>query len=67
VAVAAAETAWLAQVSAGAMQAALRAVGAERLKAAALAALVPYRAIAGGLQWEILYRYVTATLRDEGR
>jgi hypothetical protein len=62
-----AETAWLAVVSSGAMQAARHAIGTERLKEAVLGALAPYRTAAGGLRWETRCRYVTATPLDGGR
>jgi SAM-dependent methyltransferase len=59
------ETAWLAQVSAGPLQAALRVVGAPQLKAAVLRALAPHTTSTGGVHLENHFRYVTAMPADE--
>jgi SAM-dependent methyltransferase len=61
------ETAWLAQSSAGPLQAALRLVGAAPLKAAVLRALTPYATSTGGVRLQNHFRYVTATPDDDGR
>jgi SAM-dependent methyltransferase len=54
------ETAWQAQVSTGPLQAALRVVGAERLKAAVLRAIAPYGTSTGSVRLENRFRYLTA-------
>jgi SAM-dependent methyltransferase len=61
------ETAWLAQASAGPLQAALRVVGAAPLKTAVLRALAPYTTRTGSVHLENHFRYVTATPHDDGR
>jgi SAM-dependent methyltransferase len=60
-----AETAWQALVSSATMQAALRAVGTARLKAAVFAAIAPYRTAVGGVLWENHFRHVTAVAGDD--
>lgn len=56
------ETHWQAQRSAGPFQAAMRAVGEERLRAAVEKAIEPHRTSTGGVLLENRFRYVTATL-----
>jgi ubiquinone/menaquinone biosynthesis C-methylase UbiE len=55
------ETHWQAQRSGGPLQAAMRAVGEERLRAAVEQAVQPYRTTTGGVRLENRFRYVTAT------
>jgi SAM-dependent methyltransferase len=62
-----AETLWQAQAATGPMQAALRVVGAEPLKAAVLRAVAPYRTGLGGVRLQNHFSYVTATPQSEGR
>ena len=62
-----AETLWLAQAAAGPLQAALRVVGAEPLKAAVLRAVAPYRTSTGGVRLQNHFRYVVATPHDDDR
>jgi SAM-dependent methyltransferase len=59
------ETLWLAQAAAGPLQAALRVVGAEPLKAAVLRAVAPYRTGTGGVRLQNQVRYVVATPHDD--
>jgi SAM-dependent methyltransferase len=56
-----AELFWQAQASAGPLQAAIRVVGMQLLKAAVLRAAAPYRTATGGMRLQNHYRYVTAT------
>jgi hypothetical protein len=60
------ELLWLAQASAGPLQAARRLVGAAPLKAAVLSAVAPYQTARGRLYLPNLFRYVAATPRDGG-
>jgi hypothetical protein len=59
------ETAWQAQASAGPLQAALRVVGADRLRLAVLRALAPYRTDPGGVRLRNHFRYLTAVPDQE--
>jgi hypothetical protein len=61
------ETLWQAQVAAGPLQAALRVVGAEPLKAAVLRAVAPYRTSTGSVRLQNHFRYVVATPHDDDR
>ena len=61
------ETAWLAQASAGPLQAIRRVVGAAQLKAAVLRALAPHVTDTGRVCLENHFRYVTAVPREEHR
>lgn len=56
------ETHWQAQKSAGPLQAALRTVGEEQLRAAVEQAVEPYRTSTGGVRLANRFRYVTATV-----
>jgi SAM-dependent methyltransferase len=56
-----AELLWQAQAAAGPVQAALRVVGAEPLKAVVLGAVAPYRTVIGGVRLPNCFRYVAAT------
>jgi len=56
------ETHWQAQRSAGPLQAALRVVDEERLRAAVEQAVEPHRTSTGGVRLENRFRYVTATV-----
>lgn len=56
------ETLWQAQRSSGPVQAALRAIGEERLRAAIEQAVQPYRTAAGGVRLENRFRFVAATV-----
>jgi hypothetical protein len=60
------ETLWQAQAAAGPVQAALRVVGAEPLKAAVLRAVAPYRTSTGGVRLQNHVRYVVAMPHDDG-
>ena len=53
---------WQAQRSAGPLQATLRTVGEERLRAAVDQAVAPYRTSTRGVRLENRFRYVTATV-----
>lgn len=53
---------WQAQRSGGPLQAAIRAVGEERLRAAVEQAVEPYRTSTGGVRLENRFRYVTAAV-----
>jgi SAM-dependent methyltransferase len=59
------ETLWQAQAAAGPLQAALRVVGAEPLKATVLHAVAPYRTSTGGVRLQNHFRYVVATPHDD--
>jgi hypothetical protein len=61
------ETLWKAQAVAGPVQAALRVVEAEPLKAAVLRAVAPYQTSTGGVRLQNNFRYVVATPHDDGR
>jgi SAM-dependent methyltransferase len=61
------ETAWLAQASAGPLQAIRRVVGAAQLKAAVLRALAPHVTSTGRVCLENHFHYVTAVPRQEHR
>jgi SAM-dependent methyltransferase len=61
------ETVWQAQASSGPLQAALRVVGEQRLKAALLRALAPYTTRAGGVRLQCSARYLMAAAGDDGR
>jgi SAM-dependent methyltransferase len=56
------DTHWQAQRSGGPLQAAIRAVGEERLRTAVEQAVAPYRTSTGGVRLENRFRYVTAAL-----
>jgi hypothetical protein len=56
------EAHWQAQRSGGPLQAAIRAVGEERLREAVDQAVQPYRTTSGGVRLENRFRYVTATV-----
>jgi SAM-dependent methyltransferase len=59
------ETLWLAQAAAGPLQAALRAVAAEPLKATVRRAVAPYRTSTGNVRLQNHFRYVVATPHDD--
>jgi hypothetical protein len=59
------ETLWQAQAAAGPVQAPLRVVGAEPLKAAVLHAVAPYRTSTGGVRLQNHFRYVVAITHDD--
>jgi hypothetical protein len=61
-----AETLWQAQAAAGPLQAALRVVGAEPLKAAVRRAVTPYQTGTGGVRLQNHFRYVTAVPHHAG-
>jgi SAM-dependent methyltransferase len=56
------EAHWQAQRSGGPLQAAIRAVGEQRLRAAVDQAVQPHRTATGGVRLENRFRYVTATV-----
>jgi len=56
------ETHWRAKRSGGPLQAAIRAVGEERLRASVEQAVEPYRTSTGGVRMENRFLYVTATV-----
>ena len=58
---------WQAQASAGPLQAALRVVGVQPLKAAVLRAAAPYQTSTGGIRLQNHFRYVATTPRAAGR
>jgi hypothetical protein len=60
------ETAWQAQASAGPVQAALRVVGEQRLKAAVLRAIAPFTTGSGGVRLQQRARYVLAVPDTDG-
>jgi SAM-dependent methyltransferase len=59
------ETAWRAQVSSGPLQAALRVVGPEHLRAAVLAAAAPYQTHAGRVRLVSRFIYIVTTPSGE--
>jgi SAM-dependent methyltransferase len=59
------KTLWQAQAAAGPLQAALRVVGAQPLKATVLRAVAPYRTSTGGVRLQNHFRYVVATPHDD--
>jgi SAM-dependent methyltransferase len=59
------ETLWQAQAAARPLQAALRVVGAEPLKAAVLRAVAPYQTSTGGVRLQNHVPYVVATPHDD--
>jgi SAM-dependent methyltransferase len=61
------ETLWQAQAVAGPVEAALRVVEAEPLKAAVLRAVAPYQTSTGSVRLQNHFRYVVATPHDDGR
>jgi len=61
------ETLWQAQAAAGPLQAALRVVGVEPLKATMLRAVAPYQTSTGGVLLQNHFRYVVATPRNDDR
>jgi SAM-dependent methyltransferase len=61
------ETLWQAQAAAGPVQAALRVVGVEPLRAAVLRAVAPYWTSTGGVRLQNNFRYVTAIPHSAGR
>ncbi len=58
------ETAWQAQASAGPLQAALRVVGEQRLKAAVLQAFTPFTTRSGEVRLRQRARYILAVPDD---
>jgi SAM-dependent methyltransferase len=58
---------WQAQASAGPLQAAMRVIGVQPLKAALLRAVAPYRTSMGGVRLQNHYRHVTARPVTERR
>ena len=61
------ETAWLAQASIGPLQAALRILGEQRVKAAVLRALAPFATGVGGVRLRQRARFVLTARDDTGR
>ncbi len=61
------EVFWQAQASAGPMQAALRLVRVEVLKATVLATVAPYRTSMGGIRLQHRFRYLTAVPATQRR
>jgi hypothetical protein len=59
------ETAWLAQVSAGPLQAVQRVVGAAYLRCVVQDALAPFRTSTGEVRLVNHFRYLTATPGDD--
>jgi SAM-dependent methyltransferase len=62
-----AEILWQAQAAAGPLQAAIRVVGAQPLKAAVLCAVAPYQTHTGRVRLQNRFRYVVATPDDGAR
>lgn len=60
------EILWQAQAAAGPLQAVMRVVGAQPLKAAVLCAVAPYRTRTGGVRLQNHYRYIVATPDVDG-
>jgi hypothetical protein len=60
------ETAWQAQVSAGPLQAALRVIGEQRLRAAVLSAFGPFTTGSGGVHLRQRAHYVLAAPNNDG-
>ena len=58
---------WQAQASAGPLQATMRVVGVQPLKAAVLHAVAPYQTGSGGVRLQNHFRYVAAMPRAAGR
>jgi SAM-dependent methyltransferase len=58
---------WQAQASAGPLQATMRVVGVQPLKAALLRAVAPYRTSTGGVRLQNHFRYVAAMPHAAGR
>jgi hypothetical protein len=58
---------WQAQASAGPLQATMRVVGVQPLKAALLRAVAPYRTSTGGVRLQNHFRYIAAMPHDAGR